>query len=208
MVSINFDRTGGWRCGGCMIQMIIIPISDPFSCFYLSQPHPSLLWSWRLILYFFMQYKQTLWPNGIAALQKAHAAAIFSLWVLADAFNNKRRDWIANKSCWIVTVRVVAFGDTLQCQGISSCAAAPGSWNHRKGSSGHGDSNSSQVPLIASVYRLWNCQLEHLIPVDPSCSIVDVIERYGAITIIIPIVIYFRYRTVRMRHDNMILVPC
>jgi hypothetical protein len=45
---------------------------------HLSQPQPSVPKSKGLMLYFFMQSEQALWPKEILALQKIHAADLRS----------------------------------------------------------------------------------------------------------------------------------
>jgi hypothetical protein len=71
----------------------------PFSCFYLSQPQPSVAKSYDVILYFFMQSGQILRPNGISVLQKAHATVAPSISVLGDVSNKKGLGRMAFKSC-------------------------------------------------------------------------------------------------------------
>jgi hypothetical protein len=58
-----------------------------------------------LMLYFFMQSEHTLWPYGILALQKAHAA-VFSL-VLAIVSNKYGKGGIAIKPCYIGAIRIL-----------------------------------------------------------------------------------------------------
>jgi hypothetical protein len=57
-----------------------------------------------LMLYFFMQSEHTLWPYGILALQKAHAAVSLAL---ASVFNKYGKGGIAIKPCYIGAMRIL-----------------------------------------------------------------------------------------------------
>jgi hypothetical protein len=55
------------------------------------------------MLYFFMQSEHTLWPYGILALQKAHAALSLAL---ATVFNKYGKGRMAIKPCYIGAISI------------------------------------------------------------------------------------------------------
>jgi len=87
MDRLGIDWLGDEDVVAVWIRWLCIPISDPFTS-HLSQPQPSFPKSKVLMLYFFMQSEQTLWPYLIFASQKVHTAAVFSSVVLIVVSNN------------------------------------------------------------------------------------------------------------------------